>query len=303
MFRKEYIHIAYNRGKKGSQHTHIRGWFSFFNSDFLVLFSCFDNKGQRYYFKFVEDYPSFLTLDSKPFDPLELARQTEEIVGKGDSRKYTDFYCTGVYGGISTGYSIGCCLRCVFCWVDWSRDFPAQTGKFFSPQEVFHHLNHNARQARVKKFRISGGEPTLCPEHLISVLDLIKETPFLFILETNGITLGGDLNYVDKLKKYKNIHIRLSLKAGSPEGFESRTGGRGEFYELPFEAVKHLKKAGINFHVAAMTDPRLMSRTERKMMLAKLKSIGYQDYVEEEQCDPYQTAVVRLEKVGLKLWN
>jgi uncharacterized Fe-S cluster-containing radical SAM superfamily protein len=251
----------------------------------------------------VEKYPSFLTSDSKPFDPLELARQTEEIIAKGDSRKYTDFYCTGVYGGISTGYTIGCCLKCVFCWVDWSRDFPSQTGKSFTPQQAFRKLHHNARQAGVKKIRISGGEPTLCPEHLISVLEFIKETPFLFILETNGILLGGDLEYVDRLKKYKNIHIRLSLKAGSPEGFERRTGGRGEFYELPFKAVEYLRKAGINFHVAAMSDPRLMPRAERKMMLTRLKSIGYQDYVEEEQCDPYQTSVVRLDKAGFKLWK
>lgn len=50
-----------------------------------------------------EEYPSFLTLESKPFDPFKLAHQTEEIICKGNSRKYTDFYCTGVYGGISTG--------------------------------------------------------------------------------------------------------------------------------------------------------------------------------------------------------
>jgi len=261
----------------------------------------FDNEGQRDYFKFVEEYPSLLTPKSKPFDPLELARQTEEIVAKGDSRKYTDFYCTGVYGGISTGYTIGCCLRCVFCWVDWSRDFPDRTGKFYSPQNAFRNLFNNARKAGVKKIRISGGEPTLCPEHLVSVLEFTEETPFLFILETNGILFGGKPEYVEKLKKYKNIHIRVSLKAGNPEGFEKRTGGKGEFYEFPFKAVECLKKAGINFHVAAMTDPRLMPREERKIMLAKLKSTGYQDHVEEEQCDSYQTTVVRLEKSGFKL--
>ena len=251
----------------------------------------------------MEEYPSFLTPKSKPFNPIELARQTEEIIAKGDSRKYTDFYCTGVYGGISTGYTIGCCLRCVFCWVDFSRDFPLQTGQFFSAQQAFHDLSLNARKAGVKKIRISGGEPTLCPEHLIAVLEFIKETPFLFILETNGILFGNDPDYVNRLKKYNNIHIRVSLKAGNPEGFEKRTGGKGEFYELPFKAVEYLKKAGINFHVAAMTDPRLMPSEERKMMLTKLKSIGYQDYLEEEQCDPYPSTAVRLEKAGFKLWK
>jgi len=59
-----------------------------------------------------KEYPSFIIPESKPFDPLEISLQTEAIVSKSKSRKYTDFYCTGVYGGISTGYTVGCCLRC-----------------------------------------------------------------------------------------------------------------------------------------------------------------------------------------------
>ena len=249
-----------------------------------------------------EDYPSFLTPQSKPFDPIKLAHQTEKIVCCGKSRKYTDFYCTGVYGGISTGYAVGCCLRCVFCWVDWSRDFPFKLGKFYSSEEVFDILIRNARKKKVLKLRISGGEPTLCQEHLISFLELINNTPYLFILETNGILFGSDPEYVEKLKKFRNIHIRVSLKAGTPEGFEKRTGAKGDFYELPFKAVENLKKAGLNFHVAAMTDRRLMPSEERNILIKKLKAIGYEDYLEEEICDPYPTSIIRLEKANFKLW-
>jgi len=233
-----------------------------------------------------EDYPSFLTRESKPFDPIRLAHQTEEIISKGRSRKYTKFYCAGVYGGISTGYTI----------------VPLQTGQFFAPQEVFENLVSNARKKGVNKIRISGGEPTLCPEHLLSLLDHLDSVPFLFILETNGMLFGHDPDYVKRLKAHRNIHIRVSLKAGSPEGFEKRTGARGEFYELPFKAVEYLNRAGVSFHVAAMTDSRLMLPTERKMLLSLLESVGYQDYLEEEICDPYSTAVKRLEKAGFKIW-
>jgi len=249
-----------------------------------------------------EIYPSFLTPQSKPFDPIKLARQTEEIVCRGKSRKYTDFYCTGVYGGISTGYAVGCCLRCVFCWVDWARDFPFKLGKFYSSEEVFDILMRNARKKKVLKLRISGGEPTLCQEHLISFLELISNIPYLFILETNGVLFGNDPDYVNKLKKFRNIHIRVSLKAGTPEGFEKRTGAKGDFYELPFKAVGNLKKAGLNFHVAAMTDRRLMPSEERNILIKKLKAIRYENYLEEEICDPYPTSVIRLEKANFKLW-
>ena len=81
-------------------------------------------------------YPRYITPSLEPFDPIELARETEEIVCKGDARKYTDFYATGVYGGIATGYTCGCCLRCVFCWVDWSRDFPEHYGQFYGSRRL-----------------------------------------------------------------------------------------------------------------------------------------------------------------------
>jgi len=45
----------------------------------------------------------------KPFDPLELARETEKIVTRegpeGLERKYIGFYLVPVYRGIATGYA------------------------------------------------------------------------------------------------------------------------------------------------------------------------------------------------------
>lgn len=250
-----------------------------------------------------KEYPRYLVRGFEPYDPLELLRATEEIVCRGASRKYTSFYCTGVYGGISTGYTVGCCLRCVFCWVDWSRDFPERYGDFCSPEEVFGLLVTNARKKGVARLRISGGEPTLSKTHLLGLLNLIETTDYLFILETNGLPLAADETYAQELAKYKRIHVRVSLKAGSAQGFQARTGARGEFWELPFVAIQRLMKAGVSFHVAAMSDPRLMSPAERREMLGKLKEIGYRDYLEEELCDPYPSSLVRLKAAGFHIFE
>lgn len=59
-------------------------------------------------------YPRMLMPKWAPFDPIELAKKTEEIVCRGVDRKYEAFYATGVYGGIATGYTVGCCLRCCY---------------------------------------------------------------------------------------------------------------------------------------------------------------------------------------------
>ncbi len=246
----------------------------------------------------MEEYPRYLREKFEPFDPLELALKTERIVSFDSLRKYTSFYCVGVYGGISTGYTVGCCLRCVFCWVDWSRDFPEKYGQFYSPQEVFENLVNNAKKKRVKKLRISGGEPTLNWNHLLEVLRLVKTTNYLFILESNGILIGANSSYAKALEEFPNIHLRISLKAGTPEGFEKRTGAKGEFYELPFQAIAYLSKTKVNFHVASMSDPRLMPDFERQKMIEKLVKIGYRRYLEEEICDPYDTTKVRLNEAG-----
>ncbi|MFZ6017123.1 MAG: radical SAM protein [Nitrospirota bacterium] len=249
----------------------------------------------------MEEYPRYVRAGLELFDPIALASWTEDIVCKDSMRRYTDFYCTGVYGGISTGYTVGCCLRCIFCWVDFSRDFPEKFGRFYSPESAFEQLLSNAKKEKVKKLRISGGEPTLCQDHLLRLLDLIEETDYLFILETNGILFGADEGYVEKLTKYKNIHLRVSLKAGTPEGFERRTGAKGEFYELPYQTIRNLMEKKISFHVAAMSDPRLMPFEERAAMLKRLNEMGYRDFIEEETCDPYHHTIYRLKEAGLTI--
>jgi uncharacterized Fe-S cluster-containing radical SAM superfamily protein len=252
------------------------------------------------------EYPRFIIPGFKPFDPLELAKQTEKIVCRNSKRKYTAIYCARVYGGIATGYTVGCVLRCFYCWVGWGRDFPEKYGKFYSPEEVVTKLEKAGRKYGIQKARISGGEPTLGKEHLLKVLDLIEENDWfkLFILETNGILFGNDADYVKDLKPFKKVHVRVSLKAGTEEGFQKRTGAIGKFYLLPFQAIENLLDYKISFHVAAMTDPRIMSTGEREILIKKLEEIDPEIVfnLEEERIDLYNTTLLRLEKAGVKLW-
>lgn len=250
-------------------------------------------------------YPRYVTPGFEPFDPIQLARETEKIVCRGDARKYTDFYATGVYGGIATGYACGCCLRCVFCWVDWSRDFPESRGQFYSAEQAFRKLRAAAHRFNVKKLRISGAEPTLGKEHLLGLLDRVERSEFdLFILETNGILLGVDRDYVRDISKFRKAHIRVSLKAGTTEDFTRKTGAKGEAFEIPFKAIQNLLDLDVSFHVAAMSaDPRIMGCDERKALMRKLRgtSPNLASTLEEEVVDPYETTLARLKYAGLEL--
>lgn len=257
-------------------------------------------------------YPRYITPGFTLFDPLKLAKQTEKIIirykNEKCERKYTAIYPVGVYGGIATAYTVGCVLRCIYCWVSLSRDFPEKYGKFYSPEEVVQSLERAGKEYKygpIRKCRISGGEPTLGKEHLLNVLELVESDPWfnMFILETNGIIFGIDKDYVRKISKFKKVHVRVSLKAGSEQGFQSRTGAKGKFYILPFNGIRNLLEDGVSFHVAAMTDPRIMPVEEREILIKKLEDINEHiaRNLEEEFVDPYRTTLIRLNKAGIKL--
>jgi len=66
------------------------------------------------------------------YDPLELARETEKVVVRGDMRKYYRLsWASKWYGGIVEAYCCGC------CWSDFPRDHPEAIGNFYSPEEVY----------------------------------------------------------------------------------------------------------------------------------------------------------------------
>jgi len=254
-------------------------------------------------------YPRFVTSHFEPFNPVELAKETEKIVTRegrdGLERKYEAFYATGVYGGIATGYCIGCCLRCIFCWVSWGRDYPERYGQFYSVQQAFNQLKAAAQKYRVSKLRISGAEPTLGKEHLLRLLELVEASEFSrFILETNGILFGVDRDFVKEISKFTKPHVRVSLKAGTPEAFTKKTGAQPEAFEIPFQAIGYLFDYSVSFHVAAMSaDPRIMTPRERMSLVEKLAEIDPRlvTSLEEEVMDPYDTTLARLKLAGWKV--
>ena len=233
----------------------------------------------------MNEYQRYLTPGFEPFDPLELARETEKVVTKegkeGLERKYAGIYSAPVYGGIATGYAVGCCFRCIYCWSNWSRDYPERLGIFYTPKEVAKRLFKAAdegitapgweryRALKIKKLRLSGCEPTLGKEHLLAVLSYVKDSKYpLFILETNGMLLGVDRDYVKRLAGFKEkLYVRVSFKAATPEGFTQRTCAIGRYYELPFKALEYLLKEGIYARAAAMTDSKVMPKGERRISI------------------------------------
>ena len=223
-----------------------------------------------------ESFPGCLKPGFKPFDPIALARATEKVVCRGNKRLYSRFSSTINYQkGIATGYAVGCCLRCIYCWSSETRDCLVKTSSFFSPQEVFEKLEDIAKRKHLDQVRVSDAEATIGRMHLLQLLELVERSTIKrFILETNGILLGYDRSYVRSLSQFRKVRVRLSLKAGTADGFTSKTGAVPESFELPFQAIRNLRAEGIKFWVAAMSaDPQFMTPLERVSLIGKLAEI------------------------------
>lgn len=192
-------------------------------------------------------------MTSRGYDPIVLAAATEKVVVDGARRKYVQLgRPLRFYGGTTSATEVGCNLRCKFCFSDKPVWKPKKTGKFYSPQEVFDGLAKSARKHGHKIISASASEGTIGREHLLQLLDLVEESEFVYVLETNGMTLGNDVDYVRALTKYTRLHVRVSIKGDSPEQYHELTGADPESYELPYRAIQHLIDEGVSCNACLM---------------------------------------------------
>ena len=103
------------------------------------------------------------------YNSIELSKRTESIVINGNMKKYYRFRPTGFYGGIATADTVGCNLRCKFCWSGSSVWNAKNIGKFYSPEDVADILHDIANRKGYRQLRVSGGEPTIGQKHLVTL--------------------------------------------------------------------------------------------------------------------------------------
>lgn len=202
--------------------------------------------------------------------------------------------------------------KCLLLWLqlemclllEWfPRDSPDKIGDFYSAEQVYGQLRAVASKRGYDKIRITGNEPTIGKDHLFGILELIDKSNFRFILETNGILIGHDRNYAEQLSKLKNLHVRVSLKATSPEEFSRLTGATPTAFDLQLEALKNLLNAEVSFHPAIMMS--FSSPATIQQFRYELQAIdrSLADSLEEEYAILYPPVLERLKKADIKPIN
>lgn len=194
-------------------------------------------------------------LNNKPdgYDPILVQKQTEKIVVSGNKRKYANLARPlRFYGGVTSATEVGCNLRCKFCFSNNPVWKPHDTGEFYSPIEVFNKLSLEAIKNKHNLISASASEGTIGKQHLLQLLDLVEHSGLIYILETNGMMLGFDKEYVSELSKYKNLHVRVSIKGSNEVEYNKLTGASTNSYELPFIALRNLIDAKVSCNACVM---------------------------------------------------
>ncbi len=239
--------------------------------------------------------------NNQGYDPIALAAATEKVVVAGNKRKYVQLgRPLRFYGGTSSATEVGCNLRCKFCFSDKPVWKPKQTGEFYSPQEVFDGLVKTAKKHGHKLISASASEGTIGREHLFELLTLVDQSEYVYVLETNGITLGNDKEYAEALAQFKNLHVRVSIKGANAEEFHELTGANKDSYDLPFLALEHLMEAGVSCNVCVMVSFSTPESIEAvKQRLCEIRP-GLLKSLETENITLFPKVAQRLKKENLK---
>ncbi|MBC8296500.1 MAG: radical SAM protein [Pelagibacterales bacterium] len=234
------------------------------------------------------------------YNPLKLTETTEKIVIDGNKRKYANLARPlRFYGGTTSATEVGCNLRCKFCFSENPVRKPHSTGKFYTPKQVFDALSKTARKNGHKLISASASEGTLGKEHLLELLALVDESDLIYILETNGMTLGNDPEYCKELSQFKNLHVRVSIKGCNKDEFHQFAGADPQYYELPFKALENLMAAEVSCNACVMIS--FSSKDEIKRVKAKLSKIrpGLLKSLELESITLFPKVRARLKREGL----
>jgi uncharacterized Fe-S cluster-containing radical SAM superfamily protein len=181
------------------------------------------------------------------------------LINQGNKRLCHKVRTARYYDGVATIDVVGCYLDCCFCWVPEFKRFPEEVEnriknfKYMSPLETSQILIDVARENALKSVRLSGGEPTLNPQHLIETVRLTTEAGFNFVFETNGLLLDEEI--VKNLAKYqKKMLVYFGLKGSSPDMFYRMTERDPKYWRNALNGLKLLIENDFTIGINVMTD-------------------------------------------------
>lgn len=153
-----------------------------------------------------------------------------------------------------------CNLRCKFCYMGNSR-IPAYD---ISIEKAFN-LIDQLEKAGCMEIILTGGEPLLRKDFL-KIYKYIKNKGILISIFTNGTLITQEL--ADYFKDFPPKYVRISLYAGSNEGYKRISGCDFKAFDRIVKAAKLLKYRNINFWFRSVITKLNINEVENMKRLA-----------------------------------
>jgi len=131
-----------------------------------------------------------------------------------------------------------CDLQCPMCYANSGNGKHLDLKKIEKMMDFFQERENNEAEI----LQISGGEPTTHPE-ILKIIEIAKKKNFRYImLNTNGLRIARDENFVRELAKFrKRFEIYLQFDGFKKETYKKLRGSENLF-DLKIKAIKNLQK-------------------------------------------------------------
>mgnify|MGYP000349374038 CR=1 FL=1 len=102
-------------------------------------------------------------------------------------------------------------------------------------------------------------------------------------------------NFAKELSKFKNLHVRVSLKGTTEKEFSKLTKAKPEFFYFQLKALENLKKANVSCHPALIE----LAKEDLNTLIKKIKKIDPNFEIEIEPLILYPQIEENLKKLNL----
>lgn len=159
-----------------------------------------------------------------------------------------------------------CNLRCKFCYLGSQLN-----AEFDMPKEKIFNLIDQLDEVGCMEIVLTGGEP-LIRKDFLEIYKHIKARGILVIIFTNGTLINEKI--VDCWKDSPPHWIKISLYAGSPEGYKKISGNRDAYRKI-IKGAALLKDANIDFSFRFLLTNITIDEVEKMKNLADRFNVSY----------------------------
>lgn len=133
-----------------------------------------------------------------------------------------------------------CNLDCRFCLLGEKKNSAPDM-----PLERVFQIVDQLKEEGVMRLLVTGGEVFLREDYM-KIYKYLKKKGFLVRIQTNGTLITDEV--AEMLKKWPPTELRISMVAGSPQGYK-KVAGNSEGFNKVINSIKILKQNSIKFYI------------------------------------------------------